>query len=375
MHTRFFSGKLIIASIITIFLTTLLISCPDPIPLVKVLPVDPSYIGWATVGDGTYGGSDLEPVTVTTKSGFASAISGNRQKVIIVDGSGGVIDLGMGTVYLIGSNKTIRGINNAVLQHGNLKLLGVNNVIIQNLTVCDAVDPNPTWDSSDGWNNRYDCISVEGSSHIWIDHVEIYNTVIDEDDYIAKYGSLTNYSSYCWYDGLLDITKGANYITVSNCNIHHNSKTCLLGSTDDHDYDVGKLKVTWFGNYFHDAGSRIPRVRFGQVHVFNNYYENITDYALGRGDHCSIYSENNYFNDVYRPVRAYDDIANRGYVYDTGSATENCNMINLAPTDPAMLPLIADSSSWDPSTYYTYTADTADAAMVTAITTNAGPQP
>ncbi|MFD8526983.1 hypothetical protein ACFV0L_06185 [Streptosporangium canum] len=63
--------------------------------------------------------------------------------------------------------------------------------------------------------------------------------------------------------------------------------------------DSGKLKVTVHHNHFDNALQRLPRVRFGQVHVYNNYYEapdaSAFVYALGVGVQSQIFAENNFF--------------------------------------------------------------------------------
>jgi pectate lyase len=62
--------------------------------------------------------------------------------------------------------------------------------------------------------------------------------------------------------------------------------------------DVGKLRVTVHHNRFDNVLQRAPRVRFGQVDVYDNYYV-ATDpgyqYSLGVGVQSSIYAQNNYF--------------------------------------------------------------------------------
>ncbi|RPJ09558.1 MAG: hypothetical protein EHM28_01160, partial [Spirochaetaceae bacterium] len=173
------------------------------------------------------------------------------------------------------------------------------------------------------------------------------------------------YDKYCWYDGLLDITNGSNYVTVSFCNLHNNSKTSLVGSTDNHGPDEGTLKVTYHHNYIHDIGSRGPRVRFGQVHAYNNYYRRISDYALGIGDHAQIVSENNYFENVIQPSRTYDHPGSTGYLADSGSVFKSCSnpIIIQAPV------------GWTPSSVYSYTAEKVDAGWATAIVPLTGPQP
>lgn len=44
----------------------------------------------------------------------------------------------------------------------------------------------------------------------------------------------------------------------------------LIGSSDDNgDTDIGKLHVTYYGNFFTNVESRLPSLRFGTGHVFN----------------------------------------------------------------------------------------------------------
>lgn len=73
----------------------------------------------------------------------------------------------------------------------------------------------------------------------------------------------------------------------------------LIGSTNNPATDAGKLKVTVHHNHFDDVLQRLPRVRFGQVHVYNNYYEipdaSTFEYALGVGVQSQIFAENNFF--------------------------------------------------------------------------------
>jgi len=74
----------------------------------------------------------------------------------------------------------------------------------------------------------------------------------------------------------------------------------LIGSSDSpKPPDTGKLRVTIHHNLFDGLGQRTPRVRFGQVHVYNNYYKIINNpayvYSWGVGIESMIYAENNYF--------------------------------------------------------------------------------
>ena len=114
------------------------------------------------------------------------------------------------------------------------------------------------------------------------------------------------------HDGLLDLKDGTDYVTVSNSKLYNHDKTMLLGSGDEHvDKDGGKLRVSYIGNHLENIQQRGPRVRFGKVHVLNNYFvastehpqypmisegQGGTSYFLGAGYESRIFSERNAFD-------------------------------------------------------------------------------
>lgn len=193
------------------------------------------------------------------------------------------------------SNTSIIGMDNAKLKGVNL-VLDSDNVIIRNIQFESPYDYFPSWDPNDGpegnWNSQYDSISIKGGTHIWIDH----SSFQDGPETVEKYFG----RKYEHRDGLVDITNEADYITISYSTFANHNKTMLIGSSDSKISDEGKLHVTLHHNYFHDVVQRLPRVRFGQVHVYNNYFaSDITNgeyayaYALGVGKKSQIYAENN----------------------------------------------------------------------------------
>ena len=184
----------------------------------------------------------------------------------------------------------------------NAKLKGVNlvldsdNVIIRNIQFESPYDYFPSWDPNDGpegnWNSQYDSISIKGGTHIWIDHSSFRDGPETVETYFGR--------KYEHRDGLVDITNEADYITISYSTFENHNKTMLIGSSDSKISDEGKLHVTLHHNYFHNVVQRMPRVRYGQVHVYNNYFASDTTngeyayaYALGVGKKSQIYAENN----------------------------------------------------------------------------------
>ena len=198
------------------------------------------------------------------------------------------------TVHVL-SNTSIIGMDNAKLKGINL-VLDSDNVIIRNIQFESPYDYFPSWDPNDGpegnWNSQYDSISIKGGAHIWIDH----SSFQDGPETVEKYFG----RKYEHRDGLVDITNEADYITISYSTFENHNKTMLIGSSDSKISDEGKLHVTLHHNYFHNVVQRLPRVRFGQVHVYNNYFASDTTngeyayaYALGVGKNSQIYAENN----------------------------------------------------------------------------------
>jgi pectate lyase len=203
----------------------------------------------------------------------------------------------------LGSNTTIVGVDkHATILGGWFDIRGTaaanrTNIIVRNLRFEDTYDCFPQWAPTDGalgsWNALYDSISLRDSNHVWIDH----NTFVDidsaDDTLPTHFGVL-----YQVHDGLLDITNASNHVTVSWNRFENHDKVMLIGSSDNAPLDVGKLKVTLHHNLFEDVGQRAARVRFGQVHIYNNYYKvsnpETYDYSWGVGIQSAIYAENNF---------------------------------------------------------------------------------
>jgi pectate lyase len=170
----------------------------------------------------------------------------------------------------------------------------VSNVIIRNLNFRD-------WDD--------DAVNLqEGSHHVWIDH----NTFSNGND------------------GAVDIKRESDFVTVSWNVIRNHDKSMLLGHSDGHTEDIGNLRVTYHHNWFDGSESRHPRVRFGNpVHVFNNYYDNVTGYGVASTMDAGVLVEGNYFQGVDNPTHvgfaASDpgDLVERNNVFDDSGAPES----------------------------------------------------
>ena len=193
------------------------------------------------------------------------------------------------------ANTSIIGIEDAKLKGVNL-VLDADNIIIRNIMFESPYDYFPSWDPNDGpegnWNSQYDSITIRGGTHIWIDHCHFGDGQQPTETYFHR--------EYEHRDGLVDITNQADHITMSYNVFERHNKAILIGSSDAKTADDGKLNVTLHHNYFHNLVQRAPRVRFGKVHVYNNYYQTDKEngeyryaYSLGVGKNSKIYAENN----------------------------------------------------------------------------------
>ncbi|MCG5455517.1 polysaccharide lyase family 1 protein [Micromonospora sp. PSH03] len=197
----------------------------------------------------------------------------------------------------VGPNTTIVGLRGARLTGLTLMIDRASNVIVRNLTLVDARDCFPAWSPTDGeagnWNSQYDQISVRRSENVWVDH----NTFTDGDNpdsaqpvYFGR--------PYQVHDGSLDVTHTASLVTASWNRFTGRDKLLLIGSSNTVGPDVSRLNVTLHHNLFDGVLQRLPRVRFGQVDVYNNHYRlggEDFQYALGVGVQSAIYAQSNFF--------------------------------------------------------------------------------
>ncbi|MFC4467928.1 polysaccharide lyase family 1 protein [Streptomyces xiangluensis] len=200
----------------------------------------------------------------------------------------------------VGSNTTIVGLGDkAVLKGAGLQLKGADNVIVRNLELRDAYDCFPAWQPNSGglgdWKTAYDNLWLRGATHVWIDHVTLSDKGHLDEDEPTYFGR-----NYLRHDGLLDITNASDLVTVSWSRFADHDKAMLIGNGDTATGDRGKLRVTLHHNEFESVVQRAPRVRFGQVHVYNNRYvvpEDAHDYrySWGVGTESAIHAQNNAF--------------------------------------------------------------------------------
>ncbi|WP_320774453.1 pectate lyase [Streptomyces sp. CRN 30] len=198
------------------------------------------------------------------------------------------------------SNTTIIGIGrNAQLKGASLQIKAVDNVIVRNLTFESPLDCFPQWDPTDGdtgnWNSEYDAAVVYGSTHVWLDHNTFTDGEFPDSAAPIHFGMV-----YQQHDGQLDIVRGADLVTASWNVFTDHDKTILIGNSDSESTavgDRGKLRATFHHNLFKDLVERAPRVRFGQVDVYDNHFVADDDYSysFGVGKESALVAEHNAF--------------------------------------------------------------------------------
>jgi pectate lyase len=312
---------------------------------------------------------------------------GLKKAPLVILLKAGIYD-GTQTLTAIGANTYANSMMD-IPEQGDLTFLGENNVIfkiginvkrawnviIRNISFYDFAD--------DGIN-----IGYPETHHIWIDHCSLGNpTALPANTEVP--------------DGACDVKDGASFVTISFCKFQHHWKTSLNGHSDNNGAtDAGRLKITYYGNYFLNTNSRHPRVRFGEVHVLNNLYENVGlgrtghfGYGLSASNNASVYAEGNFFLDTRWPMLADRTTADFAAVYGASLTSPNSNTpcfglksVNNAYDDsgltqtivgqlnPAMInpsglsvkfdELITPNFTLNPSSYYNYSTDLLTAADV-----------
>ncbi|XP_018824636.2 pectate lyase-like [Juglans regia] len=199
------------------------------------------------------------------------------------------------------SNKTIdaRGANVCIVYGAGITIQFVQNVIIHNIhihniyagsggLIRDAMNHVGIRTPSDG-----DGISIFGSSNIWIDHVSM---------------------SQC-QDGLIDAIMGSTAITISNCHFTNHNEVMLFGASNSFSGDEIMQITVAFNHFGRGLVQRMPRCRWGFVHVINNDYTHWLMYAIGGSSHPTIISQGNRF--IAPPNLAAKEVTKRDYASES----------------------------------------------------------
>lgn len=271
------------------FLALLLVACTDTVPGVyePVEEQEPLTIpeGWAGLSGpvapaaiGGFDGKDVWPQTSAELSEYASS-----QEPLVIH----IQDEHFLAALQVTSNKTLLGKpKSGATLHGSILLAGsadtpIDNVVIRNLKV-DAGAAAGDYG-----------IDLKYARNVWIDHCEVLD---------AK-------------GGLLEISPGSDLISISWNKFHFTPLTpdaqhrfgARIGSGEaSASKPEAPIRVTMHHNFWGDwIDQRMPRVRFGDVHLYNNFYDLQlrNDYAVWATVGTHLLAEHNYFDQVHWPLR------------------------------------------------------------------------
>ena len=264
----------------------------------------------------------------------------------------------------VGANKSIVGEGeSAVIRGGSIVVRG-SNVIIRNLTFEDVIDFFPRWDPNDNggnWKAEYDAVTLSGAKNVWVDHCTFIDKVPDTADGAVLKNANGRTPKIYRHDGLLDIVQGADFVTVSYNIFANHDKTILVGAKSNNEIDSSRLSVTFHHNHFINCRSGSPFVRYGKVHIYNNWYEGKMDHAFGTGFAARIFSEGNYF-DATAPaskLAGYLSEAVPGVLFDRYSLYKTAGAGTATPISLSLEsgPPFVFSAGWNPINIYIYQLD------------------
>ena len=177
------------------------------------------------------------------------------------------------TLINVQSNKTLIGLGpNSAISGGRLYLASiVSNVIIQNLNIIN-VNPQIL--------ELGDAITIDGANHVWVDHCNFKDVS----------------------DGFVDAPNGASYVTLSWNHFNGNNTYACAGQ---HNYanTIEGSTITFHHNYYERTLGCSPKVSKAnaEVHLFNNYWQNVLYYSIQVANGAQAILQSNYFKDSNRP--------------------------------------------------------------------------
>lgn len=249
--------------------------------------------GWASMNGGTTGGLGGTEVTVTTMAELQKYASMSGKYIIWVKGimgTSGTSGKSDGDRVVLSADKSILGLPGAEVDGGFDLKKGVANIVLRNLKIRGpgATDVN-----------GLDAITVQGQvKNVWFDHLDIADGE----------------------DGNLDITHACDYITVSWTRFSYTAKSApsgisgkshrfcnLIGHSDNNAAeDTDHLLVTFYKTWWDDGvAERMPRVRFGKVHVANCLFTSKDPgqiYCIRACHKSDILAESNAFMGQTEPI-------------------------------------------------------------------------
>jgi pectate lyase len=229
------------------------------------------------------------------------------------------------------SDKTLdgRGADITITGGGLYVEGGDGNVIVNNLKLRDTPDDILRF--------------FDGGSQMWVHHCDLSS------------GG----------DGAFDATEGVTEITVSYTHVFDHDKAMLTGAGSP-EGDGESMRWTAHHNHYEDVVQRLPGLRFGWAHTFNNLYEWESGTAIWARLGAEVLVENNILapqTNVGHKILSTEDGAKSKMVGNLERPLDG-DEIEFTEVDPDQVFVASD--------YYDYTLDSADDALGDRIRAEAG---
>jgi pectate lyase len=278
--------------------------------------------GAAGLNGGTSGGAAGRIVTAASLQELMAYAGSSEPLTILIEAP--LVSETQGGITLR-SHKTIIGTTtDAGLVGRGLSMNSVEDIVIRYLAIKD----NTLIGDYDGKANDFDALAMRDTHHVWIDHC-----------HLSRAG-----------DGLLDMTLGSGYITVSWTVLSfHNKAAAVTGA--GHAASPLTFDHCWFNN----TVQRNAAVTACEVHATNCLFTGIRSYGMNAREGTLMLLENCVFRQCHNP-----------YYAENGGQLQAVNCLLEQVSGRAE----QTSMSWRPS--YNYILDpVSDVSLI--VTAGAGP--
>lgn len=237
-------------------------------PPAETIGTPNTAFGYASLNGGTTGNTTQNIISVTNYDDLKAQVQAGNRTVIVADNisGNGTTDYGWtnhsSNVTVVGANPTIE-ITGMGMWWSSISVQ-TQNIIIRNLKMSSLPDLEAVGKS------HVDYLTFKGSSdkafnphNMWIDHCHLVG---------GANGGI---------DGLLDITNGCDFGTISNCKFELEGNANLLGNADPYIPAPTReqMRITMAYNWYINCGERQPKTSMGRHHIIHNLVERNIPYG------------------------------------------------------------------------------------------------
>lgn len=184
------------------------------------------------------------------------------------------------------ANITFEGVGpDAVIDGWGLNIFSSSNIVVRNLSFQNFPDDAINLEGSRGsgeWGTVAPPTTTGApnrvGTNIWVHH----NNFLDG-----------NASS----DGAVD-AGNTSFFTIAHNYFYNNARVTNQGNI----INTARFYSSFNNNWIVGANSRVPRLRNGLMHFYNNFIDGANAYAIGAGHQANMIAEGNYIRNANRPM-------------------------------------------------------------------------